>query len=352
MPWREVSIVSERREFVMLAVQEGANKRALCRRWQVGPRIGYKWLRRFEAGGETALADRSRRPLTSPGRTAAEIEEKVVALRREHPCWGGRKLRQRLLDLDEPKVPSASTITAILRRHGLLEVAGTAAPRPLQRFERAAPNELWQMDFKGHFATGAGRCHPLTVLDDQGAAERGRVDLAVARVASISRAHAQRLIGDGRATVDGRRARSSDRLVGGERITVELTPQVDRTIVPEQIPLTIAYEDATMLIVDKPAGLVVHPSAGHATGTLVHALLGRAEARGERLGRDRRRRAARDRASARQGHLGAAAGGEDRCCAGEPDAAVRRACDREGVPRPRPRRRAGDPRPGRGADRP
>ena len=166
MPWREVSIVSERREFVMLAVQEGANKRALCRRWQVGPRIGYKWLRRFEAGGETALADRSRRPLTSPGRTAAEIEEKVVALRREHPCWGGRKLRQRLLDLDEPKVPSASTITAILRRHGLLEVAGTAAPRPLQRFERAAPNELWQMDFKGHFATGAGRCHPLTVLDD------------------------------------------------------------------------------------------------------------------------------------------------------------------------------------------
>ena len=118
----------------------------------------------------------------------------------------------------------------------------------------------------------------------EGAAERGRVDLAVARVASISRAHAQRLIGDGRATVDGRRARSSDRLLGGERITVELTPQVDRTIVPEQIPLTIAYEDATMLIVDKPAGLVVHPSAGHASGTLVHALLGRAEARGERLG--------------------------------------------------------------------
>lgn len=118
----------------------------------------------------------------------------------------------------------------------------------------------------------------------EGAAERGRVDLAVARVASISRAHAQRLIGDGRALVDGHRARSSDRLVGGERITVELTPQVDRTIVPEQIPLTIAYEDDTMLVVDKPAGLVVHPSAGHASGTLVHALLGRAEALGERLG--------------------------------------------------------------------
>ena len=118
----------------------------------------------------------------------------------------------------------------------------------------------------------------------EGAAEGGRVDIAVARVASISRAHAQRLIGDGRALVDGRRARSSDRLAGGERISVELTPQVDRTIVPEQIPLAVAYEDATMLIVDKPAGLVVHPSAGHASGTLVHALVGRAQARGERLG--------------------------------------------------------------------
>ncbi len=118
----------------------------------------------------------------------------------------------------------------------------------------------------------------------EGEAERGRFDLAVARVAEISRAHAQRLIGDGRATVDGHRARSSDRLAGGERVTVELSAEPDRSLVPEEIPLRIAYEDASMLIVDKPSGLVVHPSAGHATGTLVHALLGRARVRGERLG--------------------------------------------------------------------
>jgi transposase InsO family protein len=158
--------MSERREFVMLALQEGANIRALCRQRKIQPRIGYKWLRRFEEGGEEALADRSRRPLGSPMRTTAKVEEKVVELRREHPCWGGRKLRQRLQDLGEKAVPSASTITAILRRHGLLEAAERAASKPLQRFERAAPNELWQMDFKGHFETGAGRCHPLTVLDD------------------------------------------------------------------------------------------------------------------------------------------------------------------------------------------
>jgi transposase InsO family protein len=63
-------------------------------------------------------------------------------------------------------VPAASTITAILRRHGQLEARREEHPGPWQRFERAAPNELWQMDFKGPFALPQGRCHPLTVLDD------------------------------------------------------------------------------------------------------------------------------------------------------------------------------------------
>jgi len=63
-------------------------------------------------------------------------------------------------------VPSASTITAILHRHGRIADAASAGHKPFKRFERAAPNELWQMDYKGHFATGTGRCHPLTVVDD------------------------------------------------------------------------------------------------------------------------------------------------------------------------------------------
>jgi 23S rRNA pseudouridine1911/1915/1917 synthase len=117
-----------------------------------------------------------------------------------------------------------------------------------------------------------------------GPAPAGRFDVAVASVAGISRAHAQRLIGDGRALVDGRRRRSSDRLAGGEELRVELSAPPDPTLVPESRPLTIAYEDAAMLIVDKPAGLVVHPSAGHQRGTLVHALVGRAVDRGEQLG--------------------------------------------------------------------
>ena len=127
-----------------------------------------------------------------------------------------------------------------------------------------------------------------TAVDEErvvsGPAPAGRVDLAVAAVAGISRAHAQRLIGDGRALIDGRRRRSSDRLAGGEVVSVELVTVADTSLEAESIPLRVAYEDATMLIVDKPAGLVVHPSAGHSGGTLVNALLGRARDRGEPLG--------------------------------------------------------------------
>ena len=126
----------------------------------------------------------------------------------------------------------------------------------------------------------------MTVADRtvEGVASAGRADLAVAAVGGISRAHAQRLLGDGRALVDGAPRRSSDRLAGGERISVVLSAPPDVTLEPESIPLRLAYEDADLLVVDKPPGLVVHPSAGHGSGTLVNALVGRARDRGEPLG--------------------------------------------------------------------
>jgi transposase InsO family protein len=87
-------------------------------------------------------------------------------LRDAHPKWGARKLRARLLALGTVSVPSPSTITAVLKRHGRLSPEPDAAHRPFNRFEHDAPNCLWQIDFKGHFAIEDGRCHPLTVLDD------------------------------------------------------------------------------------------------------------------------------------------------------------------------------------------
>ena len=165
MPWQEVSTVSLRKEFVMLALQPGANHRELCRRFNISAKTGYKFLKRYREQGDQGLADRSRRPHRSPRRTAETIEQASVALYRQFG-WGGRKLRRRLLDLGYTAVPSASTLTAILHRHGLIEPEKSSQHRAFVRFERARPNELWQMDFKGHFAIDNGRCHPLTVLDD------------------------------------------------------------------------------------------------------------------------------------------------------------------------------------------
>lgn len=156
---------SQRSEFVRLASQADVNMRELCRRYQISPKTGYKWRRRFAEGGEAALIDRSRRPKHSPQLISQVLSDRVIALRHQNPGWCGRKLRRRLQDLSEP-TPAASTCTEILRRAQLLESSRPTA-HALQRFERAAPNELWQMDHKGHFPTQSGvRCHPLTVLDD------------------------------------------------------------------------------------------------------------------------------------------------------------------------------------------
>ena len=167
MAWRELSVMDQREEFVRLVLAAGANMSELCRRFGISRSKGYKWLGRYHAEGRAGLADRSRRPLHSPLRTSTAVETEVLHIRAaSNNAWGGRKIARVMQRRGAIEVPTPSTITAILRRHGKLEERRDEHPGAYQRFERAAPNELWQMDFKGHFATGQGRCHPLTVLDD------------------------------------------------------------------------------------------------------------------------------------------------------------------------------------------
>lgn len=166
MPWKEMSAMRLRKEFVEVASKKGSNRRELMRRYSISPTTGYKWLKRYAEWGDAGLVDQSRRPHHSPHRTGESVEGNVVALRDDHPAWGGRTIERRLKDLGHEEVPSASTITAIVRRNGRAVGAFQAPSKPWKRFEADAPNELWQMDFKGHFAMRSGRCHPLTVLDD------------------------------------------------------------------------------------------------------------------------------------------------------------------------------------------
>ncbi|HEY4940777.1 MAG TPA: IS481 family transposase [Rhizomicrobium sp.] len=164
MPWREVSKMEQRLEFVRLAMLEGANRRELCRRFGIHPDTGYKWLARW-SGEQPSLADRSRRPHDSPQRTVAAIEAEVLAVRDAHPAWGARKIA-RCVQNAGLDCPAVSTVHEILRRHGRIVPAPGGAAAHV-RFEKEAPNLLWQMDFKGWITLGdASRCYPLTIVDD------------------------------------------------------------------------------------------------------------------------------------------------------------------------------------------
>lgn len=96
MPWQEVSTVSLRKEFILLAVQDGVNISELSRRFGISRKTAYKWLGRFEETGGAGLQDRSRRPHRSSNCTPLEVQQLVLSLRDAHPAWGGRKLRRRL----------------------------------------------------------------------------------------------------------------------------------------------------------------------------------------------------------------------------------------------------------------
>lgn len=165
MPWMEVSAMEQRREFVRLAMMEGSNRRELCRRFGISAEVAYKWLDRF-AAGDAELADRSRRPHASPGRSSEEIEAAVLTVRGDHPAWGARKIKA-CLERRGLAAPAASTVHQILRRHGQVEPAASAPGKAWQRFEKEQPNQLWQMDFKGWIRLAGGeKCYPLTIVDD------------------------------------------------------------------------------------------------------------------------------------------------------------------------------------------
>ena len=101
-----------------------------------------------------------------------------------------------------------------------------------------------------------------------------RLDIALTKNhPTLSRAQWQRLIREGRVTIRGERLKGSLRLTGGEIVDVVIPAPKPTRLIPEDIPLDVQYEDADLLVVNKPAGIVVHPGTGHETGTIVHAVL-------------------------------------------------------------------------------
>jgi len=166
MAWRKVAVADERLRFVVAADDPERCMAELCRRFGISRQTGYKWLRRYRQEGPGAvLAERSRRPRATPRQAPAELVEAVQAARRQRPDWGARKLVEVLRAARPELAPAArSTVHRILLRAHLVVAEDRHRPAP-RRFERARPNELWQMDFKGPqgFNKGPG---PLSILDD------------------------------------------------------------------------------------------------------------------------------------------------------------------------------------------
>jgi putative transposase len=165
----------EQRVRFVAAIAEAEESRsesfaAVCRRFGVSRRVGYKWVERFRAGGVDGLKDKPRAPHHCPHKTPDEVRDALIELRKEFSNWGPRKLRDVLLTRrPDLHVPRASAIGTMLKNAGLIHpprrrVHTPPSLVPLEPGER--PNDVWCVDFKGHFALGdKTRCYPLTITD-------------------------------------------------------------------------------------------------------------------------------------------------------------------------------------------
>jgi putative transposase len=170
MPWSETSPMDERFQFVADVRRAHESMTALCDRYGISRKTGYKWCTRYAVEGPAGLLEHSRRPHSSPAATSDAVITALLALRARHPRWGGKKLVA-VLARRAPALPplAPSTAAALLQRHGCItrprrQRALGHPGRP--NTSMLAPNDTWTADFKGQFKTGDGRyCYPLTVVD-------------------------------------------------------------------------------------------------------------------------------------------------------------------------------------------
>jgi putative transposase len=171
MPWREMSPMDQRFEFVREYETELFTMTELAAQYGISRKTAYKWVERYRADRALGLRERSRRPHHSPHATAADVVEAIVAQRRRHPHWGAKKLLA-VLGRQEPTAawPARSTVCDLLKQRGMVAPGrrrhrAVALPRPpLPPITRV--NEVWTTDFKGEFRTkDCVYCYPLTVRD-------------------------------------------------------------------------------------------------------------------------------------------------------------------------------------------
>lgn len=162
--------MEEKREEFVLAAKRSTNFSALCRKFGITRRTGYKWVHRAaEAKAESGdrFASRSTAPKRVANKTSSHMEALVLEVRKENPAWGGKTIHKVLENTGCDGLPCVKTCSNILKRNGCIDSEESLKHKPYQRFEREECNQLWQTDFKGDFQLLDGsRCFPLTILDD------------------------------------------------------------------------------------------------------------------------------------------------------------------------------------------
>ncbi len=146
----ELSVMEQRYQAVLAVIQDGWKVVEVADRLGVSRQAVHAWIARYQAGGLSALADRSHRPASCPHQITPQTEALVCELRREHPGWGPRRIAHQLARSGAEPLPSLSAVYRCLRRHGLIELRRRRKRRDeFRRWERERPMQLWQMDVMG-----------------------------------------------------------------------------------------------------------------------------------------------------------------------------------------------------------
>jgi len=174
MPWKVESMASEKQKFIILYQSGKFTKTELCQGFGISRPTGDAIIARYEQEGMDALEERPRRHSNHPQKTAQDIEDAIVAERKKHRYWGGKKIRKLLVrdyDFRDEHIPSETTVNNILKKNGLVRERGAKRRHLENRFvvyDPQEPNEITSADFKGRFPLGDGQCcNPLTIADSK-----------------------------------------------------------------------------------------------------------------------------------------------------------------------------------------
>lgn len=171
MPWKETSVMNVRTEFVLRVFEAKVAFNDLCKEFGISRKTGYKWKERFLQDGLKGLADKSRRPGTSPQQLGENSVCNIVKLKLAHPSWGPRKIRMVFARAyPDCELPSDSTFARVLSNAGLVEERkrrpSSETGRITNRINAEHPNHVWTVDFKGWWRTrDRNRFEPLTIRD-------------------------------------------------------------------------------------------------------------------------------------------------------------------------------------------